>query len=297
METDYTFSTPQEDRLLDYHYCSVEAFYNIITCGKIRLFNLLEMNDPSELSLLKFDIVAGILDALRDAASEITISNGNEKIGIEKYLRSSSFNEKRQKVYNTYFAFCLSREANSLSQWRLYGQNGKGFCLGFSFIHLCAQRVTKHGYFFNTVKYIDDFENQFRKTAEIVSNKIKQIYRMGNNDELIKYLDEEMNDFLIEESFKYKHIAYHYENERRLICSKSIKTDNEINCNDVCSVMRNGMISSCVEIPLDELGLTSVTTGPLNNSAKASIHMFLQQNGVSIKAENINHSTIPYRAN
>jgi len=113
---------PQESVFL--HYCPLHAFYEIMDSGRLRFTSARSTNDPSEFNFG--------LDVVRAALKEPEIDlRPNELKWFEEALTSLDSREFRA------FVFCMSEakedEANvgELSQWRLYGADGRGVALVF----------------------------------------------------------------------------------------------------------------------------------------------------------------------
>ncbi len=94
-----------------YHYCSVEAFFNIITNKTIRLSDLNQTNDYLEGKWGR--------DKIYKIYKEIT----NEEITRELHIE---FIANHSGAY----AACFSEEADLLSQWRGYAEDGRGIAIG-----------------------------------------------------------------------------------------------------------------------------------------------------------------------
>ena len=98
-----------------YHYCSPEAFLNIIQGRKIWLSNSQNMSDYLEGSW-----IVGIIN---ETLSELISTYSQDAIN---------------KVANTYniskfspYICCFSEDGDLLSQWRGYASDGHGFAIGF----------------------------------------------------------------------------------------------------------------------------------------------------------------------
>lgn len=87
-----------------YHYTSFDTLLHIINSQK-----------------LKFSGVTGFNDANELRSKSTIIGNGIK----------NPFNKKRMDIINKRFVFSLSKRKDDLNQWRLYGNDGKGICLGF----------------------------------------------------------------------------------------------------------------------------------------------------------------------
>lgn len=106
------------------HYCSLEAFYSIISTGRLRFTSSKNTNDPSE-------FVFGQNIVLK------ALSSAYEKHGSGLYNLLNEDNSDFSGRDFRAFIFCMSEaledESNvgELSQWRLYGSNGRGVALVF----------------------------------------------------------------------------------------------------------------------------------------------------------------------
>ena len=118
---------------LIYHYTNDIGLKGIIESGQLRLTNIFNLNDPSELSHGLF-LAKKILDskAVNASQMETLVANlfkqsfGND---IREFERSSEINGFRT---NTHFFTCsFSQDDNDLGQWRAYADNGRGYALGF----------------------------------------------------------------------------------------------------------------------------------------------------------------------
>lgn len=88
-----------------YHYCPMSSFLKIIESSFIHCSNLSLANDPNEIMLAQNEVIS---DFLKDVA------------GLQPHLRNNS---------HEFFALSFSRKEDLLSQWRGYGDMGKGVML------------------------------------------------------------------------------------------------------------------------------------------------------------------------
>jgi len=96
-----------------YHYCSLETFVEIVRSNEVWLTNIFCTNDSAEHSWL----LNLAKDHLRRTVSEEQF----------KYLEPIIFSEEKPDLY----CFCMSREGDSLGQWRAYADDGRGVAIGF----------------------------------------------------------------------------------------------------------------------------------------------------------------------
>lgn len=109
-----------------YHYCSVETFFNIITNHTLRLSDIEKSNDFME---KKWAIQQCLLHIERN------LNNPVYPCSKQPELAADLLDEMRRQFerYNTMIlAVCFSAERDLLSQWRGYGDNGYGVCIGVS---------------------------------------------------------------------------------------------------------------------------------------------------------------------
>lgn len=107
-----------------YHYCSVEAFYNIIKNHSIWLSDLSRTNDSKELIWLKGLVEQETLPYIR---GRLMTSIGGDSRGwrIAEVLLSHADSGR------SCWGFCLTGKKDNLGQWRGYGDDGEGVSIGF----------------------------------------------------------------------------------------------------------------------------------------------------------------------
>jgi hypothetical protein len=100
-----------------YHYTDFEGLRGIITSQKLWFTDYRYLNDPTELKFCK-NIILNVGEMV------------NHNLSRDQYkILTSHFDELLSK-YNVYIS-CFSTEANKLSLWRYYANNGTGFAIGF----------------------------------------------------------------------------------------------------------------------------------------------------------------------
>ncbi|EKJ87024.1 Protein of unknown function (DUF2971) [Leptospira meyeri] len=98
-----------------YHYCSLDSFTKIIESGKLFLSHHSAMNDLSDTRLF--------FHLLYQKAQTI-VNQSNREI-LNDFLH---FFEQNLRDY---FIACFSKEPDVLSQWNMYGDQGRGVAIGF----------------------------------------------------------------------------------------------------------------------------------------------------------------------
>jgi hypothetical protein len=109
-----------------YHYCTAGAFEAILKTGTIRFSDINMMNDAQEVRW-------GYRIFIEAANELLELSRTKPRLkGMDK-----GFFDEVDKIISPFqmylhpFISCFSREADMLSQWRAYADNGRGFAVGF----------------------------------------------------------------------------------------------------------------------------------------------------------------------
>lgn len=116
-----------------YHYCSVDTFNLIISNKCIRASDLNKTNDYMEKRWACKMLLSIIQDELEKLGVKINLDE-NYKYwdGIDshrKFLEKEiiSFMDSADPI----LIACFSKQKDTLSQWRAYGQDGYGSAIGF----------------------------------------------------------------------------------------------------------------------------------------------------------------------
>ncbi len=125
-------------RNVGYYYCSLDVFLNIIKNKELFLSDPLKMNDSAEilwmLERIKEDSPntyrSMFVDYLTDESSgetiKITATKKNDEMPAEDLI-----NIIKRYGQRTLYLVCFSKKLDLLSQWRAYGNDGKGVAIGF----------------------------------------------------------------------------------------------------------------------------------------------------------------------
>ena len=127
-----------------YHYTDFAAFDGIIRCAELRLNNILNMNDASEMRFFMNGICRAVMERL--------LSNGEDKKSrvIEKFFQKELEEEFRYSAY----AACFSKYRDDAAQWERYGHLGQGVCIAFH--ESLMQKMTGGAVSLQTVYYQKD---------------------------------------------------------------------------------------------------------------------------------------------
>ncbi len=110
---------PDDDPVLLYHYTSGSGLFGILNSGEVYCTNVLYMNDASEMDYGR-GLTSNLLD---DAAGSVPEPVRRLLPNIRRSLEMPDFQ---------YFVSCYCEKADLLSQWRAYGAQSAGYCVGFA---------------------------------------------------------------------------------------------------------------------------------------------------------------------
>lgn len=183
----------KENNLI-YHYCSLEAFLQIIKNNTLRFSDITKSNDGEEV---------------------IYISNLFVKYLKSKNLKSNSYNyfSKDFLKENRYFVLSLSTNCDSSSEWLIYGKNG--ISIGFDRNELkqyfASLKILGSNPSLDFIRYVsfDDLKDLKDKFDDYISK----------NDSLNAAIQTSHVAPI------YKNKCWEYENEWRAYFHSSIHTD------------------------------------------------------------------------
>jgi WD40 repeat protein len=251
------------------HYCSLESFFSIIISKRLWLTDSEYTNDRYETKWLD-EIVYNIFENLKSTnASQI------EKI---KKLEEQYKRVKPKKHYLLSFSLL----GDMLSQWRGYGDDGKGIAIEFSSSHKKTNLLFKtYGVYHDKVEATLEtdstcfgFEEVEYKIEHTIQNIIEKTL---NNDR-----NYEFNAILIKElSTRAKHFTFQEEQEVRL-------TYTPDNCTNLDGDIKNlrYRVNDNQLIPYYEYDFSrnaqfieKVILGPHSNVNPSELSNFLDLNG------------------
>lgn len=284
---------------LIYHYCSPEAFFNIVVSNSIWATDLLKTNDPEELN--RGQEVA--LEAIR-----AVLPNRGGQFSKSDFVPAG----------NLYLAACFSHDGDVLSQWRAYAGNCRGMAVGVSQDallacnvellsnteslytnerHIRLDRYKADRFELKEVFYDEDLFYQF------VVNLIEQLkVNAPSIDDTFEEGTMPITDILIKEQLQtltclLKSQFFSEEKEVRLFCRMNEITANrlttrhnparefEIQFHPTDSGIRRYMPISLMQSSLADKGtsayqaLRQVIIGPSSSATTKDVCLFLRQNG------------------
>jgi len=216
----YLNYNPRLPKIL-YHYCSVEAFLSIIKNKCIWLSDADSTNDNRELNYVFYDFEKVLDKCLQDLDSkydELKPIIKRLSLEVMKKLLSQKIPASQ---YTKHFLCCFSEAQDLLSQWRAYGDDGKGVAIGFNSRQI-SKMVCDETYGFTKVIYQKKKVRDFLYTT--ISDRLTMILEEFSKNQKIS--DSDTEQFMIDvativyaiwqEGFVYKHKSFKEEREWRI---------------------------------------------------------------------------------
>ena len=102
-----------------YHYCSAEAFLQILQTGRLWVSDARKTNDRRELEVFN--------DLARAHIEELAKTDG----AVRMFASQLEFHFAAVQGISDYYVCCFSEDADSVPQWVAYADRGSGFAIGF----------------------------------------------------------------------------------------------------------------------------------------------------------------------
>ena len=282
-----------DDSIL-YHYCSVDAFVNILKTNSIWLTHAREMNDFRE-------------DTLFRKPLKIALQSFGNRSDPEKQLLQRIVDEYVSRVDFPYVA-CFSRDEDMLSQWRAYADNGKGVAIGIKLGALphFDLLMQEHGEIISRPVIIDEVSyNQEDDEVEFMKKILSAClinYQKGKNEvEVIGQGIIALNRFSIfakGKGFEEEHEVrlVYYPCYRNLLANLNYEKPKGHDQDDIEFRVRDGRILSYFTYQLPKESIYSIILGPKCTVDLAQLTLFLNRYAPQVRINNkIYHSKITYR--
>ncbi|RKJ46885.1 DUF2971 domain-containing protein [bacterium 1XD8-76] len=267
-----------------YHYTDFAAFDGIIRCAELRLNNILNMNDASEMRFFMNGICRAVMERL--------LSDGEDKKSrvIEKFFQKELEEEFRYSAY----AACFSKYRDDAAQWERYGHLGQGVCIAFH--ESLMQKMTGGAVSLQTVYYQKDMREH-----RLVDEFYQLMMKEKSLSEIQPQLREVMNEAWIQ-SAAFKHPSFAREKERRLVISPFILNEFAVEPRYHVSP---GRIKKYYPLDLNRmcgrLGLHmseligEIIIGPTSSQSKPILQDYLIDCGMNALKDKISMSDCPLR--
>jgi len=267
-----------------YHYTDFKAFDGIIRCAELRLNNILNMNDTSEMRLFMNGICKAVIERLRSLGETAKIP------AAEAFFRK----ELEKEFYYSAYAACFSKFRDDASQWERYGHYGQGVCIAFH--EEMMEKMTGGAVSLQEVYYqedmgehrlVDDFVRLFTSVPEINENLPK------------------LQTLMIEawiQSAAFKHPSFASEKEFRLVVSPFISNEFAVEpkyhvSNDRIKKyypLNLNRMCSRLNMHLSDL-VGEIIIGPTSSQSLPILQDYLSDCGLNVLKEKIRMSNCPLR--
>ena len=195
------------------------------------------------------------------------------------------------------FVGSLSSNADDLYQWRSYGDDGRGFILGFSAEAIGAASVYISPVSYGPEKATRVYETIAKKAVDIIVGNMDHIRadREGGYN-FLRLLSVELSKPILTQSVCTKHPAYEREREVRLLVVKQSGDTSGVERRP----HRNGadqLRFVRVKIPVRRSGsITGIVVGPdAHPDTEAALRQYLCHLGVGSEGI-VTRSKVPYRS-
>ncbi|OBR90014.1 hypothetical protein CLRAG_36060 [Clostridium ragsdalei P11] len=308
-----------------YHYCSLETFISIISNKCIRLSDLSKSNDYMERKWIISIIEEALDKSLKDEGIIIDLrENYWYEDGINNHIEYLLSMLKDRVMESSYIA-CFSRKGDLLSQWRAYGDDGKGVSIGFDPKLLRKVNSNKNDIYIEDILY--DKDEQIEDIRLAVNGAVTYMKNLFHDDavrvsdDFNKYFIEEFDAFCevicdeLEISSCYmKNPAFKEEDEVRIFYVPLISEDNHLAIQEELSKTRrfnnyvlkpidfharNDQIIGYADLSFEKLVqkniISEVIIGPSSRVNKNDICYLLSKFGYNSDDILINESQASYR--
>ena len=296
----------KRDTDIIWYYCNRDVFKSIVTNHELWLSDITKSNDANE-------IKSSLQYAKQSFNSKLKKTfQCEDNAVIEKLLNIYNDRIKKTDILCYWFAMCFSKTGNNLIHWRTYGDNGKGFSIGFRYNALkelikeqCCDG--KRNIVIDNVEYVMPLQSFDRKIATtdkrvcFIDNVNKKLCETLNslcegNDtydiSLYEKMETAINSCISEIAVKiafYKDSDFAVESETRICYSRYINHKKLIFENiseksllkTLDFIFSNNDIIPHVTLKIKDIQkyIKEIYIGPNNNATKHTLWSFLINKG------------------
>jgi hypothetical protein len=272
--------------MLLYHYTDFNALNGIVGNAELRLNNILNMNDTSEMRLF--------VNGLRDNVLVDLKTQGLDK----QFKLAKDFFKKElaEEFHYSAYAACFSEYRDDAAQWERYAKGGQGVCIAFHKFILEKLVDDEPSVSLKKVYYRDSVEGHdlIEKFAEAMSD-LKAFE--GKQEHLHKLMKDAWTS-----SAAFKHPSFTSENEVRLIYTPfsaeeaAVKPKYHIAWDRIKKYYPLDLVELCDKngIKLTDL-IDEIIIGPASPQSLPILQDYLIDSGLRTLAERVNLSNCPLR--
>ncbi len=267
-----------------YHYTDFQALDGILHDARLRVNNVLNMNDAAEMRYFMnrlCDAVAGRLEDEGDL----------RKAAQVKELFKEAL---KREFYHPAYAACFSLHRDDAAQWERYGNRGRGVCVAFQGKYL--QKMAQGALSLQTVFYQEDMSTH---------NLTGVFYRLVKRNEELSAESPDIQkalNYAWSCSAAFKHPSFLSEKEVRLVVSPAVRDYFDIR---PCYHISRERVKKYYPLELDsmcrKIGIgweelvPEIIIGPESTQSQPILQDYLRDNGLDGLAERVSMSNCPLR--
>ncbi len=267
-----------------YHYTTFAAFDGIIRCAQLRLNNILNMNDASEMRLF----MNGICKAVTEKLNQNGLNGKSHE--VEVFFQK----ELEEEFHYSAYAACFSKYRDDAAQWERYGYLGQGVCIAFR--EEVMRQMVGGVMSLQTVFY----QNDMRK-HRLVEDFYETIRKASTFPECFPTLQNLMNEAWLQ-SAAFKHPSFASEKEVRLVVSPFIsqkftmEPKYHVSSERIKKYYPLDLNKRCGECGLHLSDLVGeIIIGPTSSQSLPILQDYLDDCGLGVLKDQINVSQCPLR--
>ncbi len=284
----------KDDKIL-YHYTSFSTINEVLKTNSLRACDLKRLNDKNEHKIWFM--------VFEEAVASITSFNDSDRV-----LDILEFIKKRIDEYKKLdcFVTCFSKERDLLSQWRAYGDDGEGICIGFDSVELLNLLYQNNTTSQNFSLLNGSLDYDYHRVCYDVRRKILDICKLYLEsdmrfEEFSNQVDKlnTLNDICEQIFFRIQDLkdsSFFEEKEFRLFWQQDTKGQGK----KVNTFEKNKRIIPFVELDFgnNKIPIKEIIVGPAVHEKQETIEgikKVLEHYGLDVNSINIVASKIPYR--
>ncbi len=272
--------------MLLYHYTDFNALNGIVGNAELRLNNILNMNDTSEMRLFVNGLRDNVLVDLKTAGLD-------KQFSLAKEFFKKEFAEE---FHYSAYAACFSEYPDDAAQWERYAKGGQGVCIAFHKDLLERLVEDESSVSLKKVYYQDTVEgHELIKSFTDVMSDLSSFE--GEQTEIRKLMNEAWIS-----SAAFKHPSFTSENEVRLIYTPfsaeeaAVKPKYHIAWDRIKKYYPLDLNELCAKLGIRISSLVDrITIGPASPQSLPILQDYLTDAGLKILADRVSLSKCPLR--
>ncbi len=272
--------------MLLYHYTDFNALNGIVGNAELRLNNILNMNDTSEMRLFVNGLRDNVLVDLKTAGLD-------KQFSLAKEFFKKEFAEE---FHYSAYAACFSEYPDDAAQWERYAKGGQGVCIAFHKDLLERLVEDESSVSLKKVYYQDSVEgHELIKSFTDVMSDLSSFE--GEQTEIRKLMNEAWIS-----SAAFKHPSFTSENEVRLIYTPfsaeeaAVKPKYHIAWDRIKKYYPLDLNELCAKLGIRISSLVDrITIGPASPQSLPILQDYLIDSGLKILADRVSLSKCPLR--